>query len=65
MSTAKKRKTSRKNAKHPGGFWDRAEPSPAIISVRNPLSRLARVSASLLRLLGLGRRANDDKKEIR
>ncbi len=53
---AKKRKTSRKHAKHPGGFWDRSEPSPAIISVRNPASRLARASAFLLRLLGLSRR---------
>ena len=65
VSTAKKRKTSRKHAKHPGGVWDRNEAGPAIISVRNPSSRLARASAFLLRLLGLGRRANRDKKEIR
>ena len=53
---AKKRKTPRKPAKHPKGFWDRSDPSPAIISVRNPASRLARASAFLLRLLGWGRR---------
>ncbi|HEX7900543.1 MAG TPA: hypothetical protein VF950_22450 [Planctomycetota bacterium] len=57
---AKKRHTSRKNAKHPGGFWDRSEASPAIISVRNNSSRLSRASAFLLRLLGLGRRAKKD-----
>jgi hypothetical protein len=56
VSMVKKRKTTRKHAKHPGGFWDRSEPGPAIISVRNPSSRLARASAFLLRLLGLGRR---------
>ena len=65
VSMTKKRKTSRKLAKHPGGFWDRNEAGPAIISVRNPASRLARASGFLLRLLGLGRRANNDKKEIR
>jgi hypothetical protein len=55
----KKRKTTRKQAKHPGGFWDRSKKEPAIISVRSPSSRLARASAFLLRLLGLGGRRKD------
>lgn len=62
---AKKRKTARKHAKNPGGFWDRCEPAPPVISVRNPASRLARATAFLLRLLGLKRRANDDRKDTR
>jgi len=63
-SMAKKRKTSRKHAKHPGGFWDRCEPSPAAVSLRTPGSRLARAAAFFLRLLRLGRRPSDDRKGI-
>jgi hypothetical protein len=57
MSEKKKSrpKAPARGRKQPG-FWDRSEPSPGIVSVRNPSSRLARTAAFLLRLLGLGRK---------
>jgi hypothetical protein len=51
---ARKKATRRKA--NPGGFWDRSDKDPAIVSVRNPGSRLARAAGFLLRLIGLGRR---------
>jgi hypothetical protein len=37
-----------------GGFWDRSDPKPEVLSVRHSSSRLKRSIAFLRRIAGLG-----------
>ena len=41
---------------HPGGFWDRTDPKPSILSVRHSSSRSATSIAFLRRIVGWGRK---------
>jgi hypothetical protein len=42
----------------PGGFWDRSESKPGVLSVRHSSSRMARSLAFLRRIVGLGSKSD-------
>lgn len=53
---AKKPGAAAPRATRPGGFWDRSDPRPEVLSVRHTSSRIARSLAFLRRIMGLGRK---------
>jgi hypothetical protein len=53
---AKKPGGAVKPSTRPGGFWDRSEPKPEVLSVRHTSSRIARSLDFLRRIMGLGRK---------
>jgi hypothetical protein len=53
---AKKPGTAVPRSARPGGFWDRSDPRPEVISVRHTSSRIARSLAFLRRIMRLGRK---------
>ena len=44
-----------------GGFWDRSEPKPEVLSVRHSSSRMARSIAFLRRIVGMGSRRDREE----